>query len=280
MDVVYLNGEYLPIAEAKVSVMDRGFLFADGVYEVVTVYHGKLFRAKEHLKRLHHSLDAVGISLPISDAECIDIFEELIDKNIKEPIETIYMQVTRGSAPQRKHVISEPIKPTIFVRCQLVKKRQERQGIKTITVQDIRWKRCDIKGTNRLANVLMSQQAFEVGADEAIIVDDQQVIEGATSNIFIVKDHTIYTPPHSNRLLAGVIRDLIVELANKHQLNLKEIPISLDDCFKADEVWVTSSSREITPVTKIDDKLIGNGSPGSMYEMMIKFYYEYIESLR
>lgn len=279
--IVYLNGEYLPIDQAKVSVLDRGFIFGDGVYEVIPAYGGHPLRLKHHLLRLQNSLDAIRLVNPRSDEEWSSIIESIIEKNHGED-QYIYLQVTRGVA-KRDHRFPGDSTPTVYIMSSPllpVSSKLLESGVSAITLDDIRWQYCSIKTTALLANVLLRQQAVEQDAAEAILVRDGEVTEGAASNLFIVLNGVIVTPPKSNLLLPGITRDLVVELAHHHQLPCEERSITTEELKQAEEVWVTSSTKEILPVTTLDGKPVGKGLPGETWQQMIRYYQENKQRLR
>ncbi|MEJ2140938.1 MAG: D-amino acid aminotransferase [Gammaproteobacteria bacterium] len=279
--IVYLNGSYLPIDQAKVSVLDRGFIFGDGVYEVIPAYGGHPLRLKHHLQRLQNSLDAIRLENPHSDDDWSDIISSVIGQNEGED-QYVYLQVTRGVA-KRDHSFPDGNTPTVFVMSSpllAVNDELLKSGVSAITLDDIRWRYCSIKTTALLANVLLRQQAVEKDAAEAILVRDGEVTEGAASNLFIVLNGVIITPPKSNLLLPGITRDLVVELAHHHDLPCEERSISADELKQAEEVWVTSSTKEILPVTMLDGKPVGNGTPGTTWQKMLALYQENKQRLR
>jgi D-alanine transaminase len=279
--IVYLNGDFLPIEQAHVSVLDRGFIFGDGVYEVIPAYGGHPLRLKHHLQRLQNSLDAIRLNNPRSEEEWSAIITSLIEQNEGED-QYIYLQVTRGVA-KRDHRFPDGNSPTVFVMSSPllpVDSELLKQGVSAITLDDIRWRYCSIKTTALLPNVLLRQQAVEKDAAEAILVRDDEVTEGAASNLFIVLNGVIITPPKSNLLLPGITRDLVVELAQHHQLPCEEHSISADELKQAEEIWVTSSTKEILPITTLDGKPVGNGQPGSIWQKMFQFYQENKQRLR
>lgn len=259
--IVYLNGDYLPLSEAKVPVLDRGFLFGDGVYEVIPVYHGKPLRLTEHLRRLENSLAGIRMTSPLSDADWAGLFDRLIDGTGDQ---YIYLQVTRGTAAKRDHAIPAGIQPTIFAMCSPIAPIPL-DGIKAVTVTDNRWQRCDIKAITLLANVLLRQDAVDQGAAEAILVRDGQVIEGAASNVFIVLNHQLLTPPKGPSILPGITRDLVLELATELQVETCERFFTTDELKAAEEIWVTSSTREILAIIELDGHPVGKGTPGPMW---------------
>lgn len=275
--IVYLNGEFLPLSAAKVSVMDRGFLLGDGVYEVIPVYGGQPFRMAEHLERLERSLAGIRMAPPLDAATWEGVFRRLIEGGHDQ---SIYLQVTRGAAPKRDHAFpKEPVPPTVFAMCTPIAPIPA-AGVSAITVPDIRWQWCHIKAITLLANVLLRQQAVEEGCAEAILVRDGYAIEGAASNLFVVLDGVMLTPPKSNDILPGITRDLAVELAQAHGLPLEERKIELDELRRAEEVWVTSSTREILPVVELDGVKVGAGVPGPVWIRMNDLYQARKEELR
>ncbi|MCR4348111.1 MAG: D-amino-acid transaminase [Sulfuricaulis sp.] len=276
MSQVYLNGQYLPPDQARVSVFDRGFIFGDGIYEVIPVFGGRLFRLAHHLSRLDASLAAIRLRNPHTAQEWNSIFTRLLEKDGKDD-QSIYLQITRGVAP-RDHAFPPNITPTVFAYAQPLKyspPEQLAQGVAAVTTADIRWARCDIKAIALLANALLRQQAIDQGAVEAILVRDGVVTEGAASNIFVVKNGRLITAPKGSFILPGITRDLVVEIARAHGINCDELPVKLETLSSADEVWLTSSTKEILPITRIDDKPVGNGKPGPMHTRMFALYKDY-----
>jgi D-alanine transaminase len=271
--IVYLNGKFCPISEAHISVLDRGFIFGDGVYEVIPAYGGYPFRLQQHLKRLDNSLNAIQIKNPLTDMQWQDSIHQVIEKNSYED-QSIYLQVTRGVAP-RDHRFPQQKKPTIFIMTSPLLPQSEtiaRQGIKAVTLADTRWLNCHIKSISLLPNVLLRQSAQDRGAQEAILIRDGFATEGAASNLFIVKNDCLITPPMGPLLLPGVTRHLIVEIARKQSLCLQEISIREADLLLADEIWLTSSTKEILPVTTLNDKIVGDGKPGKHWRAMMAAY--------
>jgi D-alanine transaminase len=282
MSIAYLNGTFLPLEDAQVPVMDRGFLFGDGVYEVIPVYAGKLFRLAHHLKRLKNSLDAVRINNPLTEDEWDTMLGELVARN-EGSDQAVYLQVTRGVAPKRDHAFPVHTRPTLFAMSTLSAAAVDinsETGLTAITLPDIRWKLCNIKAITLLPNVLLRQQAIDTGTAEAILIKDGYAIEGAASNLFIVKDGLMITPPNGPDLLPGITRDLIIELAANHAMPFRETGITEAELFSADEIWLTSSTREISPVTRLDDTVIGAGTPGPVWRQIITLYQEYKTAIR
>jgi len=286
--IVYLNGEFLPIGEAKISVMDRGFLLGDGVYEVMPIYHRKPFRLDEHLARLQHSLDAIQLSLKINEIDFATIFNELLARN-STPANTtsqdysIYVQVTRGVSLERTHGFpTTPVVPTIFALVKPIKTlsyEELNRGKKAITAPDIRWKYCHIKSTSLLPNVLLTQQAIAAGCDETIMIRNGYAIEGASSNVFIVNDGIIITPPLSQESLSGVTRDLILHIVHQHNFAFKERRIKAKELSEADEIWISSSTRSIFPIIRLNGEKVGSGKTGPIWQKIIKLYLAYKEEI-
>lgn len=272
---VYLNGEFLPPDQARVSVFDRGFIFGDGVYEVIPVFGGRLFRLPHHLTRLDTSLGAIRLRNPHTQQEWNSIFTRLLAAESGD--QSIYLQVTRGVAP-RDHAFPPNITPTVFAYAQPLNYSPPEQlalGVAAVTAADIRWQRCDIKAIALLANALLRQEAIDHGAVEAILVRDGVVTEGAASNIFVIKNGRLVTPPKGPFILPGITRDLVVEIARAKGVPCDELPVKIETLTSADEVWLTSSTKEILPITRIDGKLVGDGKPGPMHARMFALYKEY-----
>lgn len=279
--IVYLNGEYLPLEQACVPVLDRGFIFGDGVYEVIPVYNRKVFRLEHHLQRLKNSMQAIRLNNPFTDTEWSKIINNVIERNDAGD-QSIYLQITRGVA-NRDHRFPGDVAPTVFVMSNLfvmVPHDQLEHGVSAITLDDIRWQYCSIKSIALLPNILLRQQAVEQGAAEAILLRDNEVTEGAASNVFIVKDGIIITPPKTDCLLPGITRDLVVEQAHEHGIPIKEVIITGDDLIAADEIWLTSSTKEILPVTQLNGQVVGSGKPGPIWKQMYALYQEYKDKLR
>ncbi|WP_445368244.1 D-amino acid aminotransferase [Methylomonas sp. BW4-1] len=274
---VYLNGAYLPLADAKVSVLDRGFLFGDGVYEVIPAYNGRLFRLEDHIARLNNSLNGIRLPLPHSVADWEAIFRPLLADDRDQ---YIYLQVTRGYAPKRDHGFPEQIVPTIFAMSADIKPFAGRiDGIKAMTLDDTRWQLCNIKAITLLGNILLRQEALDQGSAEAILVRNGYVVEGAASNLFAVLDGELITPPKGHEILPGITRDVILELAAAHNIPYQEDIIALEALHNASEIWVTSSTREIVPVIELDGQQVGDGKPGPVWKHMDDLLQAYKKSL-
>ena len=274
MSVVYLNGEFLPPESAKVSVLDRGFLFGDGVYEMIPVFSGALFREREHLRRLGRSLQAISLRAPLSEADWRRILRTLLEKNRDWEVGSVYLQVTRG-AGEREHVFPDQYEATVFAMCRPVSGRRFADGVAAITHEDIRWRYCDIKAITLLPNVLLKWKASRAGAIEAILLRDGQVTEGAASNVFVIKNGMIGTPAQSNLLLPGVTRDLVLELARQSGLSCRQEALDAARLTAADEIWITSASMGIAPVIKLDGKPVGDGKPGQYWRRIAAVYEDF-----
>lgn len=262
--MVYLNGKYLPVEQAHVSVLDRGFTFADAVYEIIPVYGEHIFRLQEHLIRLDNSLRAIYINNPCSNTQWEEIFSQILKINENNADRSLYIQVTRGVS-DRDHLDDLNLTPTVFVMCRPIKAIDNRKGVSAITHEDIRWKYCHIKATALLPNVLMKQLARQDGSTETILIREGYVTEGAASNVFVVKDGTVKTPEKDGRVLPGITRDLLVELLQHEGVPCYESGITLQELQAADEVWLTSSTMGIMPVVRIDGNAVADGNPGELW---------------
>jgi D-alanine transaminase len=287
MPTVYLNGHFLPQEDACIPVTDRGFLFGDGVYEVIPAYGGRLFRLPHHLQRLQNSLDGIRLGNPMTDTEWEQMLEQLLEHNREAAGDTndqaVYLHVTRGSAAKRDHGFPETVTPTVYAISTPIPATDpaiKANGLAAITLQDFRWQHCDIKAVTLLANVLLRQQAIDAGAAEAILVRDGYAIEGSASNLFVVLDGTIITPPKDKQLLPGITRDLVLELAEQHKLPWKESTIQVSELERADEIWMTSSTREIIPITQLNGHSVGSGQPGAVWTALTRHYQDYKAAVR
>ncbi|MDH5217422.1 MAG: D-amino acid aminotransferase [Gammaproteobacteria bacterium] len=281
MSEVFLNGAFMAREKASVSVLDRGFLLGDGIYEVIPAYHGCLFRLEEHLRRLSDSLAAVGIRNPHSNVEWSDLLNTLVQKNGAGDL-SVYLQVTRGVA-ERDHAFPQDVVPTVFAMATPIPAPDLSavdKGVAAMVLEDDRWKHCDIKSISLQANVLLRQKAIENGFAEAVLVRNGLVTEGAASNLFIVRQGTVITPPKSAYLLPGITRDLVVELLNIHEIPCIERDIPLDELYSSDEVWLSSSTKEVMAVTRLNEHIVGTGLPGPVWKQLIEYYREYKLSLK
>jgi D-alanine transaminase len=275
---LYLNGNYTAVKKAKISVFDRGFLFGDGVYEVIPVYSGKLFRSEGHLARLQHSLDAIDIPNPLTTLQWVEIFSTLIEHNFPSVDSVIYLQITRGTMEKRDHAWPPDMQPNVLVTCtEQVYATQDSAtaGEKAVTLDDTRWSDCHIKTINLLANALLHQEARNQGANEAILIREGFAIEGSQSNLFIVRDDIVITPPKSRHMLGGITREIVLELCQQNKIICSEKNISEDDLHQADEIWLSSATREILPIVTLNQHAVGNGRPGVVWQQIIQLYHEY-----
>jgi D-alanine transaminase len=261
--IVYVNGHYLPEDEGKISIFDRGFLFADGIYEVTAVVSGKLIDYEPHMERLERSLSEIRMAWPCSKAELRGMHDELIVRN-KLDQGWVYMQITRGAA-DRDFKFPEEAKPTLVGFTQskpLLDNPDARTGVKVVTVPDIRWMRRDIKSVMLLAPVLGKQAAYEAGAFEAWMIEDGHVTEGTSSNAYIVRNGRVITRPLSNHILAGVTRRSLLKLAEDAGVVIEQRRFTLQEAYEADEAFLTSASNFVLPIVEIDGNRIGGGQPG------------------
>jgi D-alanine transaminase len=282
MKELYLNGAFVAPEQAMISVMDRGFLFGDGVYEVIPAYAGKPLRELEHLQRLQNSLQGIGLAPPLATSDWSPIFQRLLSETPTTD-QALYLQVTRGVAPSRDHRFPSAPVPTVLAMAKPMKQRDPavaESGVAAVIRDDIRWLRCDIKATALLAAVLLRQSAEEAGAEEAILVRDGLALEGSTSNLFIVRQGRLMTPPKGPLLLAGITRDLVLELAAVAKIPSEERDIRVEELRTADEVWISSSTREVLPVTWLDGVPIGSGRPGPWWHRIDRCYQDFKADLR
>lgn len=274
---VYLNGQYLPLNEAKVSVLDRGFLFGDGVYEVIPSYSGHLFHFQDHLQRLENSLAGIRLESPHSREQWLDILTPLLDARFDQ---YIYLQITRGVAAKRDHGFPGNTPATVFAMCSaIVPFAGLATGVKAISLDDSRWQFCNVKAITLLGNILHRQEAIDQGCAEALLVKDGYVVEGAASNVFAVIDGVLLTPPKNNDILPGITRDVILDIARNNNIPCREESIPFTVLKTADEIWVTSSTREIIPVVELDSKPVADGKPGPVWHTMNQLFQAYKHTL-
>ncbi len=280
---IYLNGLFMPIEEAKISVLDRGFIFGDGVYEVIPVYSRRAFRLAEHLRRLQHSLDGIRLQNPRSEAEWPAIINELIARNPGED-QYLYLHITRGVAKRDHAFPVPPVKPTVFVMSNPLPTPPAallQSGVGAVSAEDNRWLRCDIKAIALLPNVLLRQMAVDTGCAETILIRPASatggafMTEGAASNIFVVKNSKLLAPPKDNLMLPGITYDVILELAAANHIPYEVRRIAAAEVFGADELLLTSSTKEVLAITTLDGKPVGTGKPGPMFAKLHKLYQDF-----
>ena len=276
--LVWLNGSFIGFEEARISIEDRGFQFADGVYEVVRVYDGKPFTFQEHLKRLRQSASLIELDFKMSDEELEKIGMELVSRSSLREAE-LYIQITRGAAP-RSHSFPKVASPTILLSIRQIRPLPEgaqEKGVSAITHLDERWARCNIKSIALLPNVLAKERARRSGAYEAIFVRDGIITEGASSNVFLFFKGTLYTPPADWRILRGITRDIVLNLAQKEKIPFKEEELGIEKLYQAEEVFITSTAIEILPVVEIDKRRIGEGQPGKIQQLLYLRFKQLIQ---
>ena len=272
MSIVYLRGAFIPEDEATISPLDRGFLFGDGLYEVIPVYFGSCFGLTHHYERLVHSLGSCQIPLPFSYAEYSQIIESLLEQNTTTDYQKIYIHITRGESSGRNHTY-EQLTPTVYIRVDEFQPKTETEllaGVQVGMREDTRWHRCDIKSTSLLANVLHIIEAKQLGYEEMILTRDNIITEGASSNIFIVKNGALFTPQATNKILHGITRKMVLESAKALSIPVHEADITTQELLAADEVWITSSTREIMPVARVEEHPLP-----SEYPMWQRIYAQY-----
>lgn len=274
--IVHLNGEFLPLEEAKISVLDRGFIYGDGVYELIPVYRRQPFRLPHHLARLQRSLDGIRLPNPHTTAEWSALVAELV---ARQPFDDqgVYFQVTRGVA-KRDHTFPQGVPPTVFMMSNPLatpSAEQIARGVAVVTAEDNRWHRCDLKTISLVGNVLMRQLAADAGAIETVMFRDGFLTEASASNVLVVIDGTIVAPPKDNLILPGVTYDATVEFALEAGLPLVMRPVARAEALAADEMWLTSSTKEVLAVTTVDGKPFAGGAPGPAFRRMHALYQQH-----
>lgn len=274
--IVHLNGGFLPIDKARVPVLDRGFIFGDGVYEVIPVYSRHPFRLREHLRRLQQSLDGIRLKNPHTLAEWEALVRTLIDRNDLQD-QSVYLQVTRGPAP-RDQAFPKSVTPTVFMMCmELLPPPAEliERGASAVSARDFRWDRCDLKVISLLPNVLLRQMSADVGGAETIMFRDGILTEGSASNIFAVENGVVLTPPKDSHVLPGITYDVVLELAAAEGIPVEFGHFEEARIRRADELWCTSSTKEILAIVELDGQPVANGKPGPIYRRMYQLYQAY-----
>jgi len=281
MSTVYLDGRFMPIAEAKVSAMDRGFLYGDGAYEVIPVYSRRPFRLAEHLARLRHTLEGIRLANPHDDAEWVRLIGEIVARNEGDD-QSVYLQITRGADTKRNHAFPARVAPTVYILSEpLVTPHasQRETGIAAVSAADVRWLRCDLKAISLLANCLLRQLAVDAGCVETILFRDGFMTEGAASNIFAVKNGVLLAPPKNHLMLPGITYDVVLELAATHGLPCEVRDVLEAEARAADELWMTSSTKEVLPITALDGQAIGAGRPGPVFREMYAWYQDFKQTV-
>lgn len=277
-EIVYLNGEFMPLEEARISPLDRGFIFGDGVYEVVPVYSRRPFRMAEHLRRLQHSLDGIRLVNPLTDAQWTQLMTDIIAKNADAgDDQSVYLQVTRGVA-KRDHAFPKDVRQTIFMMSGPLttpSREQIDHGVPAITAEDFRWLKCDVKSVSLLGNCLLRQMAVDAGAVETILFRDGKLTEASASNVFVVKNGVLLAPPKNHLVLPGITYDVVLEIARTREFEVEVRDISEAETRNADEIWVSSSTKEVLAVTTLDGKPVGDGAPGPLFHRMHAIYQDF-----
>ena len=279
--IAHFNGKLLPLDEISISPLDRGFIFGDGVYEVIPVYDGTPLRAREHFERLQRSMDEIRLRNPHTADEWIACTQALLAHHPGN--QSVYIQVTRGAPKKRDHVIPKDLQPTVFMMCYPLSspsREAVENGVACVTSPDFRWEKCHIKSTSLLGNVLARQISADAGATETILLRDGILTEASASNVFVVKDGVVAAPPRDNHILLGITYELLARLATDGALKLEIRPVSEAQLRDADEVWLSSSTKEVLAVTTLDGKPVGSGKPGPAFRRMHSLYQDYKSQLR
>ena len=274
--IAHFNGAFLPIDQIHVSPLDRGFIFGDGVYEVIPVYDGVPLHAREHFERLQRSMDEIRLANPHTVDEWIALTRELLRHHPGN--QSVYIQVTRGAPDKRDHVMPKGLTPTVFMMCYPLaspSRESVENGVACVTAKDFRWEKCHIKSTSLLGNVMARQLSADAGATETILIRDGHVTEASASNVFVVRNGVVAAPPRDNLILLGITYELLVKLAADGAVKLEVRPVSEAELRSADEVWLSSSTKEVLAVTRIDGKPVGSGKPGPVFRRIHALYQDY-----
>lgn len=275
-NIAYFNGKFLPLEDIRISPLDRGFIFGDGLYEVIPVYDGVPLHGREHFARLQRSCDEVFLKNPHTTDEWMKIVMELLAHHPGN--QSVYIHLTRGVQPKRDHVIPKDIAPTVMMFSNPLptpSKDAVENGVACVTAEDFRWKKCHVKSISLLGNVLARQASVDAGAVETIMFRDGFLTEASASNVFVVKGDTVLAAPQDNLILLGITYQLLEKLAKQGALKLEVRPVSEAEVRAADEIWLSSSTKEVLAVTKLDGKPVGNGKPGPMFRKMHALYQDY-----
>jgi len=279
-NIAHFNGRLMPLDEIRISPLDRGFIFGDGVYEVIPVYDGVMLHGREHFERLQRSMKEIQLAAPHTVDEWMRVTQELVAHHPGNV--SVYIQVTRGVPPKRDHVMPKGLEPTVFMMVQpLVTPSKEaiENGVACVTHEDFRWTRCHIKSTSLLGNIMARQVSADVGATETILLRDGMLTEASSSNVFVVKGNVVAAPPQDHLILLGITYDLVTRLAKDGTVKLEIRPIAGRELLEADEIWLSSSTKEVLAVTKLDGKPVGSGKPGPVFKRMHALYQEYKKRL-
>jgi D-alanine transaminase len=281
LPICYLNGNYLPLAEARVSPLDRAFLFGDAVYEVIPVYASRPFRLREHLDRLNRSLASIRMSAPLPHADWAQLCQELVARNSARDA-YLYLQVTRGAELGRNHAWPEDLKPTLFAyvtALEPVSPSFLEQGVSAVTAADTRWARRDIKSTALLANILLKKHSADAGAFETIMLENGELTEGSSTTVHVVQGGVIHTPPNGHHILPGTTRDVVTELAARLSVRCESGRVAEAKLRAADEIWLAFATRGVLPVTTLDGAAVGGGKPGPLFKRMSAAFADYTREL-
>jgi len=279
-EIVYLNGQFMPLDEARIPVLDRGFVFGDGVYEVIPVYSRHPFRLAEHLRRLQRSLDGIRLANPLPDAEWTRLIRDIVARNAGDD-QSVYLQVTRGAA-KRAHEFPQGTPPTVFMMSNPLvtpPREQVENGVACITATDFRWLKCDVKSVSLLGNCLLKQLAIDAGAVEVVLFRDGYLTEASACNVFAVRNGVLLAPPKNHLILPGITYDVVLEIAaaNKLPCEVREVPEH--EVRSAQEIWITSSTREVLAVTKLDGRAVGDGKPGALFRRVHALYQDFKQTV-
>ena len=279
--IAHFNGQLMPLDRIAISPLDRGFIFGDGVYEVIPVYQGMPLRAREHFERLQRSMDEIGLANPHGVDEWLQLTRELLRHHPGD--QAVYIQVTRGAPQKRDHVIPKGLQPTVFMMSNpMVTPSREaiENGVACVTSRDFRWEKCHIKSTSLLGNVLARQISADAGAAETILFRDGMLTEASSSNVLVVKDGVVAAPPRDNLILMGITYDLVMQLSGEGAVRLEVRPVREAEVRSADELWLSSSTKEVLAVTTLDGKPVGTGKPGPVFRRMHALFQEYKAKMR
>lgn len=279
-NIAHFNGRLMPLDEIRISPLDRGFIFGDGVYEVIPVYDGVMLHGREHFERLARSMKEIQLPSPHTADEWMRVTQELLAHHPGNV--SVYIQVTRGVPPKRDHVMPKGLQPTVFMMVQpLVTPSKEaiENGVACVTHEDFRWTRCHIKSTSLLGNIMARQVSADAGATETILLRDGMLTEASSSNVFVVKGSVVAAPPQDHLILLGITYDLVTRLAKEGTVKLEIRPVTEKELRDADEIWLSSSTKEVLAVTKLDGKPVGSGKPGPVFRRMHALYQEYKKRL-